>query len=573
MASATDHRGQLLLVAATLAVALTTLSQPALALRIQLRARTELSLQATQDATGLRVNGRLVDSRGTAVDHAHVQIQAVTGPGGLLPLAAQTDAEGWFHALLPHDQLEAAVDLVHLEARFAGDPRLGEATAEQTVDLRKLESVLDVQVPAGPVLADGPPLDVQLEARSGELPISAAQVQVLVDGRQVVVVQTAGDGSAVASIPLAQIGGGGSHTIQARLAPSEQFNDASAVAHVDVRVALSVDLHVTPGVAGQSCGAGDWCLEGSVHALTANGPQGAADATVHLHADKHLLGNLVTHQDGRFAGVLRGPFVASLFAPGPVGLVARALSPAPFTEPGWSPIAVLDVPPPPELSGWFYGVPVLLLVAATVLQRWRARRRERSLLVRSEATLAGLPSEAVRRVGEIALPSCTLRGRVLHGETGRPAPAHLELKSQDAAVATPIWSVQSADGPFDSGELPVGRYILSVHCAEHEPLRLPVDLPHDGTFDGCELLPSSCRAIVRGSFAASVRRWTGRGVDWGSETPRDVEPRWTGAVRRGHGEVREAVRRVDRALYGARTESAVALSTRQAIDRVDEVQR
>ena len=573
MAITADHRRSLLVAAATLAIALLLLCRPAQAVRIQLRARTELTLQATQEATGLQVRGRLVDSRGVAVDGAHVQLQAVTGPSGALPLAAQTNAQGWFHALLPRDLLDANAELVHLEGHFAGDPRLGEATAEQTLDLKKLECALELQVPAGPLLTDGPALELQVLARSGELPIAAAQVQVLVDGRQVVVVQTAGDGSGAASIPPAQFGGGGPHTIEARLAPSEQFNDASAVAHIDVRVGLSVELHVTPGVAGQPCAAGDWCLEGSVQHLTANGPQGAVDATVHLHADKHLLGSLVTHADGRFAGVLRGPFVASLFAPGPVGLVARAQSPAPFTELGWSPIAVLDVPPPPELSVWFYGVPVLLLVAATLLQRWRARRREKSLLVRSEATLAGLPSEAVRRVGEAALPSCTLRGHVLHGETGRPAPARLELTQQDLGAAAPIWAMQSRDGHFDSGELPVGRYILWLHCAEHEPLRLQVDLPHDGTFDGCELLPSSCRAIVRGSFGAAVRRWTGRGVDWGTETPRDVEPRWTGAVRRGHGDVREAVRRVDRALYGARTDSPLALTTRQAIDRVDEVQR
>jgi len=547
--------------------------QPAYALRIQLRARTDLRLQATQEAAGLRLRGQLSDSRGAPVGGAAVVFAVVTGQGPTVDLQAMTNESGLFDALVARDRLPEAADLVHVEARFGGDPRLGESTAATTLDVQKLEAAIELHLETDRVAADAAPLEALLDVRSGELPIPGAPVQILIDGRALVLVRTAGDGHARASIPIEQLGQPGRHVVQAAVLPSEQFNEASAAARVEVHMGLAVELHVRPGSAGQTCALGDWCLQGSVSLLSAQGPEPAPDCAISLHADRHLLGNLVSNADGRFAGVLRGAFVASLFAPGAVGLVAQAQSQQAFIDVGWSPIAVLDVPFPPQLSGWFYGVPVLLLLGVTLLQRWRARRRERALLVRSEATSAGLPSEAVRRTSEVALPSCTLRGTILHGETGRPTPGTLTLQPFTATTLADPRCIHCPDGWFDTGELPTGRYLLRVACQEHEELLLPVDLPHDGTFDGCELLPSSCRAIVRGSFAAALRRWTGRGVDWTSETPRDVEPRWASAARRGQGEIREAIRRVDRALYGARTESPEVRSARQAIHRVSEVQR
>jgi hypothetical protein len=251
--------------------------------------------------------------------------------------------------------------------------------------------------------------------------------------------------------------------------------------------------------------------------------------------------------------------------------VVRAQVPAPFHEIGWSPIAVLELRAPPSLSGWVYGAALLGLAGLAVAGRLRARRREKALLDQREADEAGLPSQAVRRVGDGGLESCLLRGCVVHGETGRAVAAQLLLTSAagDALVA----EIDCPDGLFHIDSLRPGHYRLYVRCIEHEVLALSVELPHDGTFDGCALLPASCRAVVRGSFAASVRRFTGRPIDWAVETPREVEPRWSGSVRRGQGEVRDAVRKVERALYGAHTEPEVADAARKAVQQVEEAQR
>jgi hypothetical protein len=61
-------------------------------------------------------------------------------------------------------------------------------------------------------------------------------------------------------------------------------------------------------------------------------------------------------------------------------------------------------------------------------------------------------------------------------------------------------------------------------------------------------------------------------VDWTRETPRDVEPRVTGAIRRGHGDLRDAVRKVERALYGRRTDADAAEAAQSALRRVEDAQ-
>lgn len=81
---------------------------------------------------------------------------------------------------------------------------------------------------------------------------------------------------------------------------------------------------------------------------------------------------------------------------------------------------------------------------------------------------------------------------------------------------------------------------------------LELQIPHDGTYDGCEFLPTSTRAAVRGALSASVGEASGRPIDWGRETPRTAEPRWLAARRRGHVRIRAAVRAVEDAIYGRR---------------------
>jgi len=569
-------------------VALVLLGWPSMAraLRLALRARTDLRVQAAQEGGALVLRGELTDIRQRPVSGQPLSF-ALVAPDPAQPgrtarhdLTATTGSDGRFEvkvkltdlqvAAIPGEPAVAQMRLVHIEARYAGTPQLGDASAETLVDLEKVDTTLELVLEPAQVATDSPQLDVQLRAAAGDMPWAAASIALAVDGKDLLVVRTAGDGRAFATLPIASLGTPGMHTLTARLDPGEQANGADVARRFALLAAVEVTLTLRPGGPGQRCAAGDWCVEGAVQAVAGGAKTPVPDAPVTLSAERRALGTLITDPAGRFAAVLHGTQIARLFPPGPVGLVARAHVPLPYHEIGLSQVAVLEVPPPPGLPGWLSGVPMLALAAAWFWRRWLARQRERALQAEAEATSAGLPSHAVRRVGEGGSVSCRLRGHLIHGETGWPAPGALTLHAE--APDARVLQFASEDGHFQVDPGP-GRYVLRVVCAEHEPLEIALELPHDGTYDGCELLPASCRAVVRGSFAAAVRRWTGRAVDWSTETPREIEPRWSGAVRRGQGDVREAVRRVERALYGAKTESTDAAAARQAVARVDEVQR
>ncbi len=463
-----------------------------------------------------------------------------------------------------------------MEARFAGGPTLGEASAETLFDLQKQDATLELQAEARHLRTDGGDLELTAHVRSGDLPLAALEVQWAVDGKPVVMSRSDGEGIAHAVLPATALGAPGPRVVSAHLAGTEQVNGAEASLTVDLLGAVQVELarHAGPQknpcvAAGGQLAPQDWCIDGRVRAARLGAWQPVANAAVALHMERHLLATLTTDADGRFFAIARGDALARLFAPGAVGLVAQAQVAEPWYEVGWSPVLSLEVPPPPELSSWLYAVPLLALVLAVLVQRWRARRRELALQAWREASSAGLPEEQVRSTapGE---PSCRLRGRVLHGETGRPCPATLTLQARDQPE--PVARVVAADGQFDLRDLPPGRYVWVVAADEHMVLELPLELPHDGLYDGCELLPPSCRAVVRGSFSASVRAWTQKPVDWTRETPREVEPRVTGVIRRGHADLRDAVRRVERALYGRRTDAEVADAARNALGRVEDAQ-
>lgn len=554
-------------------------------IRVQLRSRTHLSLESAQRDGGLALRGLLTDSQGRPVAAAAIALHLVVPKQGALPGEAQiasdlvgyTDTTGRFETVFAVKHADSEQTLVHVEAHFAGTAMYGAADSEQLFDLAKADATLELKLPAAQMTTETAELDVEVLANSGDLAVVDTPIELQVDDRAVLVVRTAADGRAHAILTLAQLGDAGVHRVRASIGQDTPYNPAQAEQRLEVTVAVRIEITAKHGDADQPCGERDWCVDGTVQALHGKLPAPIADATVTLHADKHLLGTLVANKQGRFAAVLRAEQLGKLFAPGAISLVARAQVPLPFHEIGWSPLIALEIEPPAGLSAWWYSVPIALLSLGAVLQRLLARRREKSLLAQQEATQAGLPAEVIRRAGAGGEPSCAVRGRVLHGEHGRGASGEVSISraisDNSAEVASAVARAELLDGRFAFADLSPGKYRLRAACQEHELLEIEFELPHDGLFDGCELLPASCRAVVRGSFAWSVRRWTGKAVDWGRETPREIEPRVAQALRRGHGEARDAVRHVEKALYGARTDVDEAAAAKLALARVDEVQK
>ncbi len=567
------------IVPSVLWILLVALAIPAQALRVQVRARTRLQLTVLPTGGELEVRGTLRDARDQPVAQAVVAVTVVGSPPPAethlvrQELAATTAPDGHFSARLPVGPWLGADRLAHVEARFAGGPTWGEATAEMLFDLHKQDVSLEIHAHPMQLRTDSGDVELTAELRSGDLPLSALEVHWAIDGNPVVVSRSDADGVARALLPATALGVPGPHAVSAHVAGNDQVNEADATLMVDLLGAVQVDLMQRAGDVKNACAAAgaqlsalDWCLQGQVRTAQKGVWRPVQNAAVSLHIERHLLAALTTDHDGRFFAVARGEALARMFAPGAVGLVARAQVVGPWYEIGWSPVVSLEIPRPPELSSWLYAVPLLALAVAVLVQRWRARRRELALQAWREATSAGLPDEQVRSTaaGE---PSCRLRGRVLHGETGRPCASRMAVRSRESAEIVAQLLVQ--DGYFDLHDVAPGRYVWQVEIDEHQTLELPLDLPHDGLYDGCELLPASCRAVVRGAFSASVRTWTQRPVDWTRETPRDVEPRVSGVLRRGHADLRDAVRRVERALYGRRTDPEVADAARSALHRVE----
>ncbi len=553
-------------------LALLLLLPTAQAMRLQLRARTLLHLQASQRPSQVFVHGQLSDARGLPAPGQAVALNLVAAAHrGIMPhvdALATTGADGRFEVAVDTERLGDQAQLLHVEAHFAGSPTLGGADAELTTDLHKLDTSLELRLESTRIGSDALSLGLEMDAMSGDVPVSQAEVQISVDSRQVLTARTPSDGRLAVRIPNADLGGPGSHVITAVLQGTELLNPCNSLQRFEMKGVVAVTLAIVAGQAGKPCASDDFCVSGSVHALAGSTQKPIAQAAVSLHVERHDLGTVPSDALGNFAVIVHSSALRHWFRPGALGLVARAQVPMPHYEFGLSPIVDLELQPPASLSGWIYGAAMLGLLGFVLLLRYRARRRERALLQQREADLAGLPTHALIPADQ-GLASCDVRGTVLHGETGRPTAARLQFWPMNGE----LHEIMSEDGGFSALALSPGQWRLQVHCEEHEILELMLQLPHDGQLDGCQLLPASCRAVVRGSFGASVRKFTGESMDWQVQTPREIEPRWSANLRRGQAELRDAVRKVERALYGARTPQDVAGQAKQALRRVEEVQK
>lgn len=560
--------------------------QPAHALTVQVRSRTTLSLRVqTLDARGaptLTVSGQLRDAAGTGVGGAPLRLHVVilgaasqdnqlraarTAPDApprpaALPELVTTSADGSFAASVPLEQPLTAAEL-HAEVDYAGSDWLGPSHAETLLALDKPTAELRLQSTVADVTTAAPVWPAQVSLRLADGPLAGATVQILVDGVLVESVATDAAGHAAVDLPTQRLGKPGLHRVQAALDAGPGWN--AALAQVEVRLLGAVRVVLEQG---EGCDSGDWCLTGQLQLDDAEAtPVGGA--AVVLHAGQQELGRLVSDANGAFAARLRGAVLTDRLPPGPAQLVAHVPAPGPWLHEGWSAPLAIVVPEPPGLGGWPYAAALAGLALAWFGAWLRQRRARKEAADAAEAALAGLPATALHHIGPPAPPSCRLRGQVWHGEHHRPVPAVLYVCDE---AGNRLRTLACGANGFDV-ELTPGSWQVQVELDEHEPLQLPVVLPHDGTWDGCALRPASCRAVVRGHFAAAVRRATGQSLDWGTDTPRGVEPRWAQALRRGHAELRAAVRVVERAMYGPRTNPAAVEEAQRAVQSTEDANR
>ena len=562
---------------------------PATAARVQLRIRTQLTLHWGALPAGFELSGQLADAAGRGVAAAPVALEVAVAGNDNQTAAATTDAQGNWHWVANHPNLPVG-SAVTARAVFHGDASRGGASAEQIFDIHKQQPKLQIQTPQQRWLLGGPLWTATVKALVLTEPLAGVEAEVLLDGKIWQRLHTNASGEIALQRPVAALGALGPHSLQVRLVETAQSNAAQLTWSVEIAGVLDVQLRAvagsaepaglatgalsgsSPGIAAGGstqphCGVDDWCLQGRV--VEAGTQRPMADAAVSLFAARRQLGALTTDADGRFAAVLRGEALTKLFRQAEIDVVAQASVGLPWIDAGWSEVVTLALPEPTRWLEWSGAVALVLLVAAAVVRQWYLRRRRDAQTRLAEAEQAGLPAESFLPGAVTTEPSRALRGVVLHGETGHPCAAQLTLSRSDGTQV----SLPCPQGHFQQTDLQDGSYSLWVAVPEHEVLTLALDVPHLGAFEGCELRPASCRAVVRGSLAAVLRKMTGVGMDWGRETPRLVEPRWAQHAKRGRVEIREAVRTTERALYGAHTSSAVVGEVKGALVRVEEAQK
>ncbi len=538
------------------------------AARVHVRARSQLQLQVQARPRGVQVSGVLRDQRGDPIAGAAVALHTVDDEGRGPPRShlGVTSPDGAFAVLMGGAAEEDPPSEIRVEADFAGDANHGDAHAELTADLGKAPAELVIVLPTSRWTLGRGAWSMVATAQSGGEPLAAVALSLRIDGRQVLELRTDASGKAQASLPLAGIDGLGNHRVAVELAPTERVNGAQAQAMFAIIDAVDVRVQARPGREGETCGADDWCLSGTARRYGSG--QAHADAAVTIYADRQIIGTLVSDEQGRFAAVLRSEALEHYAKGSEVEVAAQVAGGRPFVDDGWSDVFKLQLPRGPAWREWLAAAAVAALVLGALLralwQRRQAKLRSREL----EESAAGLRGDAIVYGRQGDQLSTRLAGTVLHGETGRPMPAELWLLRGDVRV-----DILSDFGSFANDSSPHGAWTLHVRAADHELLTAELQVPHDGRFDGCILQPVSCRAVVRGNLAEAVRKASGRGVDWGRETPRQVEPRWARHLRRGQLEVREAVRVSERALYGERTDAGVVGEVKDALGRVEEAQK
>lgn len=555
--------------------AVVTTCVPAAALRLRVRARATATVQAHRVSGGAIIRGQLHDVRGRPVAGVAVQLSVQRVQRGAADddervgppetMTAQTSMRGMFEGRVA--QLAGDHDL-RVTARFAGTPQFAATQIARRLAPGKLQPKLEVQVKPALLTTDVEALDVAVFVGGPLEPLDDRVVKVQVDGQLRAALRTGPDGWATwrpatsALMPL------GAHEISFEAPETASENAAFGRAAVELHRATVVALRATESIAGKACGARQVCLAGEVAGVEPGGRLvPAAAATVSLHANRGRLIDTVADDAGRFAVRLDGDVLRRALGTGDIGVVARAQLPEPFSEPGWSPIVALRAPLPQTISQWLYAALLALMAGWLVWRRIADRMRQRTLARELEDLAAGLPTATVRRAGSGGLRQRTVRGVVMHGETGRPARATVTVTSADGAA---VQSADCPDGLVLLSEMQDGAWTLQVTVDEHEPLTLQVVIPHDGTFDGCELLPRSNRALVRGAYAGAIRRASDRPMDWRHETPKMAEVRWITASRRGHALIRAAVRAVDRAVYGRPTGLDQVRAATEALDAAKE---
>jgi len=532
-------------------------------LPVQVRMRTQLSVELRSEGRNLSAGGRLVDGLGKPVSGAEVALDI---PGvGTKRVSTGPDGTFEWHG----DVLAAAPDATGLRvaARFAGDSRHGDARTEKVTDLSRADLELSIGARPSVVSRARATVTVGAEALSDGRPVAGVQVELKVGSKFVAQIETGIDGRAEVTLSPREVGPAGTYHLAARSRASERVNAAEATGLLTSVEPVEVSLATRRGEDDASV------LEGAVFDL--DGPVSAA--LVSVYTGTRVVAQTSTSSDGRWSVVLDRGTLADLSSATDepsrtLDVVAVAEAPGASRERGISEVAHLRVPEPRRLPAWLQAAPLVFVALYTVTRAVRGWLRSRRSESERRRVAAGIPARTIRARGvPSTAPQDRIAGAVWDAERRRPATeAEVSVRGPlEEAPSAPLRLAVGPDGGFDSGPLVPGRWTLTVEAPLCERLDEDVVVPHDGTFGDCLVTPRSWRAVVRGRFVGFVRQKARRTFEWGRDTPRDAEPWIVERMRRDQGRVRTVVRGVERVVFGPLGSADDATDAQERMDAIE----
>ena len=156
---------------------------------------------------------------------------------------------------------------------------------------------------------------------------------------------------------------------------------------------------------------------------------------------------------------------------------------------------------------------VLLVLISPTRRNGSRRPLHRAGDQRDTPLVAGELSDAQKRV--------TWLSGIIQEHGGPQVARFAEVRLLAVGQSTPKMVYADSEGAFEIGGLDHGAYTLELAAPKFLKRTAHVQIPHDGSLDGCIFVMSSVRGVLRDVLMTALRPITSA-LTWGRDTPREI---------------------------------------------------
>ncbi|MCB9728965.1 MAG: DUF4129 domain-containing protein [Deltaproteobacteria bacterium] len=495
---------------------------------LRVRGHSALELRVERAPQGLYLRARLTGDEGAPLADQAVQV-SVEGLAGRTFL---TDAEGRFELLIAatdaRNLAETLGERLAVELSYEGDATWGPAQQTEALELRREPTWVELELDPPRAGLQDAQVAVRAAIQSADGPVGEAPIRLQVGDGPELTGDSDASGQVTFLVRPASLDRAGAFTVRAAYGGDHRYAPSEAASVLRVMRPTRLTLRV--GREGDER-SGRYRFSGRL----SDDRGGVPDATVAIVAG--VAGQqaasetvAVTDADGVYLAAVDVRELASRVQ-GVVEVRARYLPTDGLRSPAESPAARIPVPPPPGVPlGWYALALTLaaanLLLVGAVRQRllaWLSGLRERwRAAPESGPVLGAEPALVVAPARGADLRKDWLAGSVVDAHHGRTlVRAAILLRREDDGSEL---RAAPQHGRFAMGPLPPGAWRLMLSAPGYLERETPLQIPHDGSFDGATLALVSVRGRVRDLFVAGMAR-LGHRVRWGIETPAEAARR------------------------------------------------